>query len=74
MKGSQRPWRLAVSGVGSCRFVSGFSNPPFTDTQSAKNHRFRLHALITSTCNDWVVAEICPLGHQKPFLHALLHN
>jgi hypothetical protein len=52
MKGSQRPRRLAVSGGGSCRFVSGFSNPPFADTQSAKNDRCRLHALITSTSDD----------------------
>jgi len=27
--------------------VSSISNPPFADTNSAKNHLYRLHALIT---------------------------
>ncbi len=49
IKGSQRPRRLAVSGVGSWRIVAGFSNPPFADTESAKNHRVRDHVFITST-------------------------
>jgi hypothetical protein len=54
--------------------VASFSNPPFADSQSAQNHRFRSHAALTGTRSDGFFVQTNPLNVQKAAKQTPIHN